>query len=517
MCGRVHEYGERDHGLKFFWPLERITADIVASSVLVYTVSKGVMAALFPAVPSDRLRSFRYSIAVPPANGSDRRLEFFRDNQSIKLGVFAALHPSKGQEDAVLAMAELVARGRNVELLLAGSGDQTYREKLVALGRKLNVAERIHFSGFLDDPYPAMRSCDIILVCSRNEGFGRVAVEAMLMEKAVVYAAAGGLLELMIDGQTGISYPPTNIARLVAGLEELISNPERRRSIERFSRPYAERDSVGGSSDGEIFRTLLGLRSRTAPKTFAPSLLAENMFTTIADEVTGRRRMSVAHDELHDHFQAETGQLRTSLEGVQARLEEVEADLALATSSLAERDHTISEQDAQIVRSTEALAERDRTISEKDATDCAIHGGACRARPHNFRGGRTDCAIHGGACRAGPHNFRARRADCAIHGGARRAGPHDFRTRRADCGIRREHCVDLRLDILADHCPFEICGQACTSHAPIAARPSAGDRSLFCRRSMSRVRGRLRGQGPSRRKEFFTNPRNFVLQSVQSH
>ena len=402
----VHEYGEKDHGLKFFSPLERITADIVASSILVYTVSKGVMAALFPAVPAERLRSFRYSIAVPPTNDSDRTLEFFRDNQSIKLGVFAALRPSKGQEDAVLAMAELVARGHNVELLLAGSADPTYREKLVALGRKLNVAERIHFSGFLDDPYPAMRSCDIILVCSRNEGFGRVAVEAMLMEKAIVYAAAGGLLESMIDGQTGISYPPTNIERLVAGLEELISNPERRRSIERFSRPYAIARFGRRASNGEIFRTLLSLRSRTTPKSLAPSLLAESVFNTIADEITGRHRMSVAQNELQTE---QAGRLRTSLEGVRPDLRkskpnsrlppdlspsgtaqfqskthrlrdprrrspsetrtisERDAQIARSTEALAERDGTISEQDAQIARSTEALAERDRTISEQDA------------------------------------------------------------------------------------------------------------------------------------------------------
>ena len=159
---------------------------------------------------------------------------------------------------------------------LPDQGTKPTEEKLIALGRKLNVAERIHFSGFLADPYSAMRSCDIIIVCSRNEGFGRVAVEAMLMEKAVVYAAAGGLLESMIDGQTGISYPPANIERLVAGLEELIGNPERRRSIERFSRPYAEAKFGRGASGGEIFRTLVKL-PRTAPKTFTPSLLGENM------------------------------------------------------------------------------------------------------------------------------------------------------------------------------------------------------------------------------------------------
>jgi hypothetical protein len=378
----VHEYGERDHGLEFFWPLERITADIVTTSVLVFTVSKGVAAALFPAVPAERLRPFRYSIAVPPANGNDRRLEFFTDNQSIKLGMFASLHPSKGQEDAILAAAELVARGRNVELLIAGSGDQTYQEKLAGLARNLNVADRIHFSGFLVDPYSAMHSCDIIIVCSRNEGFGRVAVEAMLMEKPVVYAAAGGLLESMVDGQTGLSYPPANIERLVAVLEELINNPELRGSIGRFARPYAEARFGRGAGGGEIFHSLIKL-PRAAPKMLSPSLLAESMFNTIAEAVTQRSCITVARDELHaelkrqvearDHCQADADRTRTSLEGIQARLAKIEAEFALSTGSLAERDRMISDQNAQIANLNESARERDvqlaqvrETVAEQD-------------------------------------------------------------------------------------------------------------------------------------------------------
>jgi septal ring factor EnvC (AmiA/AmiB activator) len=76
--------------------------------------------------------------------------------------------------------------------------------------------------------------------------------------------------------------------------------------------------------------------------------------------------MTVARDELqadlkrqseaHAHHQAEAGQLRASLEEVKARLEKIEADLVLATRSVAERDHTISEQGAQIVRSSGGAA-----------------------------------------------------------------------------------------------------------------------------------------------------------------
>lgn len=286
----VHEYGEQDHGLKFFWPMERIAADILASSALVYTVSNALAAALFPAAPPDRLRSFLYSISVPPTDAGDHRLEFFKDSQSVKLGVFARVHPSKGQEDAVAAAAELVARGYNVELLLAGAADPAYRETLVALATKMDVAERIHFSGFLADPYPAMRSCDIILICSRNEGFGRVAVEAMLMEKAVVYAAAGGLLETMIDGETGISYPPADIERLVAGLEEVINNPERLKSMGKFSRNYAAARFGRGAGGGEVFHSLCKLRSRKVENNLVPSLLAETAFNTVADALKSHNR-----------------------------------------------------------------------------------------------------------------------------------------------------------------------------------------------------------------------------------
>ena len=44
----VTEYGEKDHGLKFFWPFEWIVADIVATSATIFAVSKGIVEELFP-------------------------------------------------------------------------------------------------------------------------------------------------------------------------------------------------------------------------------------------------------------------------------------------------------------------------------------------------------------------------------------------------------------------------------------------------------------------------------------
>ena len=78
------------------------------------------------------------------------------------------------------AVAELCARGRNVELLVAGDGFPGYAKYLVNLSRTLGIDSRVKFPGHLTDPYPAMRASEIVAICSRREAFGRVGVEAML-------------------------------------------------------------------------------------------------------------------------------------------------------------------------------------------------------------------------------------------------------------------------------------------------------------------------------------------------
>ena len=196
-------------------------------------------------------------ITVPSQDDAAPDATLFNGASAIKLGVFAFISPSKGQEDAIRAVAE-IARRHDVELLLAGSiGDQAYRDWLARLAEDLGISERVHFPGNLAEPYAAMRACDIVLVCSRNEAFGRVAIEASLLRRPVVYAAAGGLLETMIDRETGLAYPPGDTGRLVACLEEIIADPELGRALsesgmaQRYDavrrRPASRRDLFGSA------------------------------------------------------------------------------------------------------------------------------------------------------------------------------------------------------------------------------------------------------------------------------
>jgi glycosyltransferase involved in cell wall biosynthesis len=182
----------------------------------------------------------------------------FHVAEAIKLGVFAKLQPEKGQEDIVCAVAELVRRGHDVELLLAGSEMPEYRRHLDDIVTREGLSERVHLVGHLTDPYPAMRATDIHVVCSRSESFGRTGVEGMLLAKPVVYPA--GVLEYMIDGDTGLSYRGGDVADLVECLEQLIADPVRRRAIAEAGRAHAARLFSKDRFGGQVQRDLLRLR-----------------------------------------------------------------------------------------------------------------------------------------------------------------------------------------------------------------------------------------------------------------
>ena len=58
-----------------------------------------------------------------------------------------------------------------------------------------------------------------------------VAVEAMALGKAVVATDVGGLPETVKDGITGILVPPDDIDALAEAIYELLSNPQRRKTM----------------------------------------------------------------------------------------------------------------------------------------------------------------------------------------------------------------------------------------------------------------------------------------------
>ena len=240
----VHEFGREDRGLSFDLGDRVSLSTMRRLSALVLVNSEAVRSRFVPAF-GDRVRVVPYAVDVPEI---ERRGQVGEMPVAVQL---ATLAPGKGQEDAVRAGAVLAGKGGGLRLRLVGSDSGGRGAELAELARSLGVAEHVELPGFTDAPWRELAAADLSLVCSRSEAFGRATVEAMKLGTPVIGAAAGGTLELVRPGETGLLYRPGDADELAGRIEQLLGDEALRvRMAERaqtWSRETFTREACVGA------------------------------------------------------------------------------------------------------------------------------------------------------------------------------------------------------------------------------------------------------------------------------
>ena len=138
------------------------------------------------------------------------------------------IQPLKGVDVAVRALAELDRPDAVLVIVGGASGvaGEEEVEKVGALVDELGLGERVRFvppqpHHLLSSYY---RAADVVLVPSRSESFGLVALEAAACGTPVVASAVGGLLTLVDHGHTGFLVPGRDPEVFALYTDELLSN-----------------------------------------------------------------------------------------------------------------------------------------------------------------------------------------------------------------------------------------------------------------------------------------------------
>jgi len=158
----------------------------------------------------------------------------------IRMIMAGGISRVKNYSEAVVAVKFLDAAGITVQLYIYGSGDDQEMRKLTKQIEDSGLEKRIQLMGYRDQLGDEFAQADMLLITSRMETFGRVAVEAMLAGCPVVSSDAGALPEIVLDGKTGLVYRSGEPEHLARQVERLIHDPTLRNEIISQARDYAE-------------------------------------------------------------------------------------------------------------------------------------------------------------------------------------------------------------------------------------------------------------------------------------
>ncbi len=176
------------------------------------------------------------------------------NNEKTEFVIVGVVTPHKNQFEAVKAVAELVKRSNtNFHLNIIGSEDKAYRETMREFIDKHGISEYVSFWGLRDDVPEILSKMDVGLMLSNSEAFGRVTIEYMFQNLAVIATNTGANPELIKDTETGFLYNIGNLNELTNTMEKLIKDRDLLIHIAKNGREYAIQTFPSSKNSTQIY------------------------------------------------------------------------------------------------------------------------------------------------------------------------------------------------------------------------------------------------------------------------
>ena len=165
--------------------------------------------------------------------------------------------------DTLFRAVAMLGRGHPWTVSVIGDGVE--RHALTALAKRLEIADRIVFQGWNENPYPLVSSADIFVLCSEYEGFSNSVIEAMALRTPVVTSYCSSDAREMCRQGAALGFEVGDFTGLHAHLRRLLDEPELGQRLRDTAWSYAHQHAVHESIPRYEMLVRKALNAHSAP------------------------------------------------------------------------------------------------------------------------------------------------------------------------------------------------------------------------------------------------------------
>lgn len=176
----------------------------------------------------------------------------------------AALVPHKDPVTFVRAVGVARKEIPSLHALIVGDGPMRDAvERAVAEG---GLNDAVHFAGFREDADALIAAADIVALSSKEEGLGTVLMDALALGRPVAATAAGGIPEIICNGECGLLAPIGAAEALGAAFVRILRDPALAAQLVTGGRVQARQFSIERTAErtAAVYQRLLAIPARPA-------------------------------------------------------------------------------------------------------------------------------------------------------------------------------------------------------------------------------------------------------------
>jgi glycosyltransferase involved in cell wall biosynthesis len=212
-----------------------------ADSIRRWLIADGYNPSTIRVIPNG-IDTARFTDAAPR---STVRADFGIPADAPIVAMLSRLTPNKGVDDMIDAAALLCHQRSDVRVVIVGAGpgshqpaaqDDPFVAGVKQRVRDLGLGDRIIFTGYRGDIPSLLREVQVSVLPSLIEGLSNSVLESMAAGCAVVSTNVGGVGEAVVNGESGVLVPPSDVRSLAAAVRHLLEYPDEAKRMGRRAR-----------------------------------------------------------------------------------------------------------------------------------------------------------------------------------------------------------------------------------------------------------------------------------------